>query len=152
MPLGADVWALAALPVFVLGIPWQCSLVAPRDLGPVGPSANTPKQEQATERVSSAPPPPAQTITLPEEAVLRAIDTGQPLFLRCWERAQRKEIGPIAGKVRLHLDLDENGRVMTVRSDSDSKVLSSCLSVVARRLPFPAPGQPAIVELPLLFR
>jgi hypothetical protein len=153
---GADVWAwFAAFPAFVLVIPWQCSLVAPpRDLGPVGPSASTPKQEVPMERVSSAPaaPPPARTVTLPDEVVVKVIDTSQQLFLRCWERAQRKEPGPIANKVRLHLDIDPQGRVMTVQSDSDSAVLSSCLAVVARRLPFPAPGEPAVVDLPLMFR
>jgi len=156
MRCGAEVRArFAAFPVFVLVIPWQCSLVAPpRDLGPVGPSASSPKQEAPMERVSSAPsvPPPAPTITLPDEVIVKAMDTGQQLFLHCWQRAQRKEPGPIGNKVRLHLDIDAEGRVMTVQSDSDSTVLSSCLAVVARRLPFPAPGQPAVVDLPLMFR
>jgi hypothetical protein len=155
MSFGADVWALLALPVWVLVIPWQCSLVAPPlDRGPVEVSAASPKTEDAVERVAPLPPapPPAPPVVLPEEVVVRAMDAGQPLFLRCWQRAQRKEIGPIGGKVRLHLEIDDQGHVTAARSDSESPVLASCLAVVARQLPFPAPGRPAVVELPLMFR
>ena len=153
---GAEVRArLLALPVFVLVIPWRCSLVAPqRDTGPVGPSAVSPKQEEPIGRIQAVPPPPqtASAITLPEEVVVKAMDAGQQAFLRCWARAQRIEVGPITDKVRLHLEIDDQGRVTDVRSDSDSLALSRCLGVVARRLPFPPPGQPAVVDLPLMFR
>src|ERR1043166_9329250 len=94
----------------------------------------------------------AGAVVLPEEGVVKAMDAGQPLFLRCWERAQRKEVGPIGSKVRLHLEIDDQGHVLAARSDTESPVLASCLAVVARRLPFPAPGQPAVVDLPLMFR
>jgi hypothetical protein len=154
MPVGADVRALLALPVWVL-IPWQCSLVAP-PLDPApGVSAVSPKTEEPLERVAPVPPavsPPARPMLLPEEVVVKAMDAGQPLFLRCWERAQRKEIGPIGSKVRLHLEIDEQGHVAAARSDTESPLLASCLAVVARRLTFPPLGQPAVVDLPLMFQ
>jgi hypothetical protein len=175
---GAELRArLAALPVFV--IPWQCSLVAPpRDMDPVEQaaitrreepiepaavpprredpverSAITPKREQPVERVPSPPlSPPERAITLPEEVVVKAMDAGHQAFLHCWARAQNSDAPPSGNKIRLHLDIDAHGRVSAVRSDTDSPKLAGCLAVVARRLPFPAPGQPAVVEVPLMFR
>jgi len=156
MVLGVDVRArLAALPVFVLVIPLRCSLVAPlRDSGAIGPSAASPKHEEPIERIAAVPPParPGPPIALADEAVVKAMDVGQQAFLHCWTRAQRSDLPPTSGKVRLHFELDEQGRVTAVSNDSDSPSLSRCLAVVARRLPFPAPGQPAVVDVPLMFR
>jgi hypothetical protein len=156
MWFGAEARArLAALPVFVLVVPWQCSLVAPlEDEGRAAPSAVTAKQEGPPGRVSIAPPhtPPVRVVTLPEEVVVKAIGVGQTAFLRCWARAQRTDPMLISTKVRLHLELDESGKVTTIQSDTESPTLASCLAVVARQLPFPAPGKPAVVDLPLMFR
>jgi hypothetical protein len=103
--------------------------------------------------VVTTPPrtPATRTITLADEVVVKAMAVGQPAFLRCWVRAQRIDALD-AAKVRLHLEIDAAGRVTASRSDSDSPTLSSCLSRVARQLPFPPPGQPAVVDLPLMFR
>jgi len=100
------------------------------------------------------PPAPrrASLATLPDEAVVKAIDAGQHAFLRCWVRAQRTEAKPIASKVRLHLELDEQGAVTVVDCDAASAALTRCLSLVARRLPFPAPGRAMSVDLPLMFQ
>lgn len=150
MWFGADAWVrLAALPVFV-AMPLRCSIVAPpRERA----SAVEPKQEAPASRVVSAPPrPPAShAIALPEEVVVRAVGAGQTAFLHCWARAQRSDAG-IATKVQLHVELDAGGTVIAASSDSDSPALSRCLAVVARHLPFPAPGQLAAVDLPLIFR
>jgi len=118
------------------------------------PSAANAKQEPPVGRVSSAPPrtPPSMMITLPEEVVVKAVGVGQPAFLSCWARAQRTDPVLISTKIHLHLEIDASGKVTSVRSDSDSPKLASCLAVVARQLPFPAPGKPAIVEMPLIFR
>jgi hypothetical protein len=83
--------------------------------------------------------------------VLKAIGLGQTQFLRCWAKAQQVDPG-LDTKVHLHLEIDAAGRVTSVQSDTESPTLARCLASVARRLPFPAPGQPAAVDLPLMFR
>jgi len=120
---------------------------------PPAPSAVIPKQEQPEPRIAAVPPPaPAvRAVTLPDAVVVQAIGAGQQAFLRCWARAQRSDAPPTADKVRLHLQIDEQGRVAAVSSDTDSPALERCLQVVARRLPFPPPGRPAIVDAPLIF-
>src|SRR5689334_15533034 len=133
-------------------LPLRCSMAAPpRD----EVSAVRPKQEAPAARVAATPPgpagPPARAIALPDEVVVRAVAAGQTAFLRCWARAQPVDVG-LATKVQLHVELDADGRVIAASSDSDSPALSRCLAVVARHLPFPAPGQLARVDLPLLFR
>jgi hypothetical protein len=121
---------------------------------PLAPSAVIPKQEQPEPRIPAVPPPAptVRAVTLPDEVVVQAIGAGQQAFLRCWARAQRSDTPPTADKVRLHLQIDEQGRVAAASSDSDSPALERCLQVVARRLPFPPPGHPAVVDVPLMFR
>jgi hypothetical protein len=113
----------------------------------------TPKQEQPEPRIAAVPPPapPVRAVTLPDEVVVQAVGAGQQAFLRCWARAQRSDAPPTADKVRLHLEIDDQGRVAAATSDTDSPALDRCLQVVARRLPFPPPGRPAVVDLPLMF-
>lgn len=156
MSFGAEARArLAALPVFVFVMPWQCSLAAPFEDGDrAAPPGVAAKQEAPPGRVSSAPPPapPVRAITLADEVVVKAVAVGQPAFLRCWARAQRTDPTLISTKVRLHLEIDESGKVMATQTDTDSPTLARCLAVVARQLPFPAPGQAAVVDLPLMFR
>jgi hypothetical protein len=152
---GAEVRArLAALPLFVLVLPWRCSLVVlPQDGGVEAPSAVHAKEEVATGRVQSAPPhaPTVKVTTLPEEVVLKVIRAGQGAFLSCWARAQRIDPVLSSTKVRLHVELDGSGKVILAQTDSDSPTLSTCLANVAHKLPFPAPGALAVVDLPLMF-
>jgi hypothetical protein len=179
MPFGADARGrLAVLPAFVLVVPFQCSLRAPvglapiarsaapsrqieppravnpprREPEPVGPSAATPKQEEPAPRIASVPPPPVRAATLPAAVVLAAMNPGQQAFIACWAHAQRSAEPPSSSKLQLHLELDDQGRVTAARSDSDSPALERCVARVARGLTFPAPGQPAVVDVPLLFR
>jgi hypothetical protein len=141
---GANAWALV-LPVLVT-TPLRCSLVPPSDGGrPFAP----PTTEEAP--ASPAPSEPRRA-TLPDEVVVRTMSAGQSAFLRCWSRAQLVDPPDIANKVRLHVELDATGAVTAVSSDSESPTLSRCIAVVARHLPFPAPGQPAVVDLPLIFQ
>jgi hypothetical protein len=129
-------------------------LAAPPPVASPAPSAVPPKQERPEPRVRAVPPPapPVRAVTLRDEVVVQAIGAGQQAFLRCWARAQRSDTPPTADKVRLHLEIDEQGRVAAATSDTDSPALDRCLQVVARRLPFPSPGRPAVVDLPLMFR
>jgi len=117
-------------------------------------SAVTPKQERAEARIAAVPPPAptVRAVTLPDAVVVQAIGAGQQAFLHCWARAQRSDTPPTADKVRLHLEIDDQGRVTAVTSDSDSPALARCLQLVARRLPFPPAGRPAAVDVPLMFR
>jgi hypothetical protein len=156
MCFGVEVWAQLVVSVVALVMPGWCSPLAPLE-GPdrAASSAVTPKQEAPPDRVASPPPrtpPPVRTITLADEVVVKAMAVGQTAFLRCWARAQRADPTLISTKVRLHLEIDEAGKVTATRSDTDSPALASCLAVVARQLPFPAPGQAAVVDLPLMFQ
>ena len=177
MLLGAEAWARAAIPAFAIATPLRCSFVAPqlpgdtglpRVIEPLSPavspelSAAQAKREDAPARVSSAAPrprrpaAPSEAIELPAEVVVRAVGGGQPAFLRCGARAPRLDAAQvatqIANKVRVRLEVDASGKVSSVQTDSESPVLARCMGVVARQLAFPAPGRPAVVDLPLIFR
>jgi len=91
-------------------------------------------------------------ITLPEEVVMKAMGTGQVQFLRCWTRAQRDDPGIDASKFGLNLEINAAGKVIAARSDTESASFERCLRRVALQLPFPAPGRPAVVNVPLMFR
>jgi hypothetical protein len=91
-------------------------------------------------------------ITLPEEVVMKVMGTGQVQFLRCWARAQRDDPALEASKVGLHLEINAAGKVIAARSDTESAPFERCLRRVALQLPFPAPGRPAVVNVPLMFR
>jgi len=171
---------LAVLPVFLV-IPWHCNLLPPpSDAGlgvpvafrasqapdpPAEPEPRSPapapvasavdaKAETIPGRVASVAPrvPTTRAVTLADEVVVKAISLGQPAFLRCWARAQRVDGIAGATKVKLHVELDARGTVVAAQCDSESPVLTSCLALVAHRLPFPAPGKPAVVDVPLMFR
>jgi hypothetical protein len=126
----------------------------PKDGGEAVPSAIHAKQEAAIGRVSNAPPhtPAAKLATLTDAVVVKVIGVGHIAFLRCWGLAQRTDPVLSSTKVRLHIELDPSGKVTAVESDSDSKTLSNCLARVARQLPFPEPGTPSVVDLPLIFQ
>jgi len=117
------------------------------------PATYEPKREDAPKRVAMQPPPPqpaVRRVMLPDEVVVRALGTGQALFLRCFKKAANED-GLRSAKVRLHLELDAMGRVTAASTDSDSELLDACLIRVGHMLPFPAPKQPAVVDLPLFF-
>jgi hypothetical protein len=162
MLLRAEAWARSAVPAFTIVMPLRCGFVAPQLPRDAGPSAAQAKREETPARVSSAAPRaqahtgPSEAIELPDEVVMRAVAAGQPAFLRCWARAQRIDgaqvATQIASKVRVRLEVDATGKVSSVQTDSESPVLARCLGVVARQLAFPAPGRPAVVDLPLIFR
>jgi hypothetical protein len=116
------------------------------------PATYEQKREDAPKRVAMqpSPQPAVRRVTLPDEAVVRALGTGQALFLRCFKKAATED-GLRSAKVRLHLELDAMGRVTAASTDSDSELLDACLIRVGHMLPFPAPKQPAVVDLPLFF-
>jgi hypothetical protein len=178
MPVGAAVrgW-FAVVPAFVFVMPWRCMATqspgtlaatqavvtrpspaapaAPREPDPPAPQA-MPKAEEPTERIAlvpaAAPRAQSPTLALADEVVVKAVASGHHAFLSCWTHARRSAEPPLEAKVRLHLEVDPEGQVTTATSNSDSPVLERCLAVVARGLRFPAPGQTATVDVPLLFQ
>jgi len=148
MSLGATTWIAGAL----LGsIPWRW--LPSFDLAPI--TTPPPRTEHAPERIPVTPPAPApaaRPITLPDEAILRALDPGKTAFLRCWKRALDADPLLDATKVRLHLELDASGAVTAVTHDAPSVKLGNCLAGVVRSLAFAAPGVPAVADVPLFFQ
>ncbi|MBX3157805.1 MAG: hypothetical protein KF773_17685 [Deltaproteobacteria bacterium] len=83
---------------------------------------------------------------------MRALDLGQPMFVRCFKKAHDADPTWASMKVKVSLEIDANGVVASVRSDAPDPALAACLARIARNLAFPAPGKAAVVELPLFFR
>jgi hypothetical protein len=135
--------------------PEPAAPAAPREPDPPAPQAMA-KAEEPTDRIALVPAgsPRAQspTLALADEVVVKAVASWHQAFLSCWTHARRSAEPPLEAKVRLHLEVDPEGQVTTATSDSDSPVLERCLAVVARGLRFPAPGQTATVDVPLLFQ
>jgi hypothetical protein len=152
---------LVGLPALALyAVPWQCSLVA-HELArpPVEPAAPPgPKQEHTAPRETIGPAarngkhdPALQRVLLAEEVILRALDVGRPGFVRCFKRATDDDPLLTSFKVKIRLELDDTGRVTSGTTDATT-TLGNCLLRVAFTLPYPAPGKPAFVELPLFYR
>src|SRR5882672_10925843 len=147
MRFGADAWGrLAVVPAFVLVLPWQCSLAPRSDTGLFGASAS-PTPEEPVPLPPDAPPrdlphdlPPAVSAAIPKQ------EQPGPRIPAAPPPAPPLRAVTLPDEVRLHLEIDEQGRVAAATSDSDSPALERCLQVVARRLPFPAPGRPAVVD------
>jgi hypothetical protein len=91
-------------------------------------------------------------VTVPDEVVVRALNTMQSAFVACFKRASRNDPLMGATRVKVHLELDPAGGVVVVQTDTDNWDLARCLTIVAKRLPFPPPGAPAVVDFPLFFR
>jgi len=165
---------LAAIPAVVLagGLPaWRCSLHAlPHELASLDLPApvatrplpvqafqtqTAPKHEERVTREQLRPPTPASPIkpfyTFPDHVIMHALGVGEHAFLRCFQRAQRRDPLLTAAKVQIHLELDASGAIVAAQSDATG-ALSNCLVGVARHLPWPAPGKHAVVDAPLFFR
>ncbi len=100
--------------------------------------------------VPPKPAPPADL--LPDEVVLRLLETGRAVFVRCFKKAIAADPTQLSFKVRLHVELDEAGTITVARSDATNPTLDACLSRSVRWLKFPATGRPAAAELPLFYR
>lgn len=110
--------------------------------------------EQPSPRVTTSPPPvpPRRVLQLPEAVVVRALDAARPAFVRCFERA--RTLDPTLGhlKVTLHADVDIDGVVLAARTDVAGELprLDRCLVAVTRGILFAAPGEAAVVDVPLM--
>ena len=89
---------------------------------------------------------------LGEELTLRVMDLGRSSFVRCFKRAMNNDPTVMDFKIRLRVELDVVGNVTTANTDSAVMTLNNCLVRTAYGLPFPAPGKPAVAEMPLFYR
>lgn len=106
--------------------------------------------EQRKQRVlDEAPKPPPER--MPDEVVVKVIEVGRAGFGRCFKKAS--DLDPYAAfKVRLHVELDPQGRVTTINTDTTNAALASCLVRVGSSLPYPMTGHTVVVDLPLFYR
>lgn len=136
-------------------IPWRCTQVVTVWRDPDRPTdmqRTTRPAEATTTRVSpgAADPPPKPTIQLADEVVLRALDERQASFMRCFERAQKLD-GIGRTEVMLHLEVDALGIVHAASNDAIDDRLRTCVTAVALHLVFSEPGQPVVLDVPILF-
>lgn len=96
--------------------------------------------------------PPVQPDTLPDEVVLRLIETGRAAFTRCFKKAIATDPTVVSFKVRVHVELAADGAFTSVTSDAIDTALGACLTRATRWLPFPASDRPVAVDVPLLYR
>lgn len=98
------------------------------------------------------PPPPPAVDTLPDEVVLRLLETGRAVFVRCFKKAIAADPTELSFKVRVHVELDAAGAITAARTDTTNPTLDACLARSVRWLKFPATGRPAAADLPLFYR
>jgi len=125
---------------------------APPPLPPAVPPA-APKTETSPPREVLEPPvPPVTTDTLPDEVVLRLIETGRAAFVRCFKKAVAADPLVVSFKVRIHVELDRDGAITSATADTSDTSLATCLTRAVRYLRFPASGRPVAADLPLFYR
>lgn len=120
----------------------------PRPYEPKTVEREAPREEL----VKPPPEPTVPRVLLPEEAIVRAMDVGRIAFVRCFKKAIDADPTVVSFKVRLHVELDPDGKITHTSTDAEDPDLSRCLERAAYRLPLPAPGQLGVVDLPLFYR
>jgi hypothetical protein len=115
-----------------------------------------PKQEiDLSRREPLTPPTPAPatpTGTLPDEVVLKLLESGRAVFARCFKQAVARDPFTVSFKVRVHVVLDASGTITSANADTTDPALAGCLVRGARWLRFPVSGRPIAVDLPLFYR
>jgi hypothetical protein len=135
-------------------LPWRLIIDnVEAQFGQPSPPAKTEKPvERETLKPPDPPPAPAPRMRLGEELTLRVADLGRASFVRCFKKAIDADPTVTDFKVKLHVELDVVGNVTAASADSKVQALDNCLVRAAYGLPFPAPGKPAVVDLPLFYR
>ena len=130
--------------------PVKREMITEPPLGLPGPKLD----EVPVKRETLAPPKPAAlpTARLPDEVVMRLLETGRAAFVRCFKKAIAADPTELSFKVRLRVELDDNAAITGAHTDSPNPVLDACLSRSAAWLKFPAAGKRVVVELPLFYR
>ena len=112
-----------------------------------------PKAEDPARRETLAPPArPAPHDRLPDEVVIKLLETGRAAFVRCFKKAVQNDPTTISFKVRVRVELDSDGAITTANADTTDTALAGCLVRALGWLKFPASGKSVAVELPLFFR
>jgi hypothetical protein len=141
---------------FLVTIPWRwlpSFEVGPLERETEKAAAPIEKHERAPERTTLTPTPaPARVAVIPDEVVLRTLESGRSAFLGCWKRALKADPMLDAMKIKLRVEIDEFGQVLSVTHDSTSEKLGNCLSGVARSLSYALPPARAVAEFPLFFQ
>jgi hypothetical protein len=109
-------------------------------------------EERVARRSPAEPRPPLPSDTLPDEVVLRLLETGRGAFVRCFKKAVDQNPIDRSLKVKLHVELDANGELKRASTDATTTALDICLARIVGALQFPASGKPITVEMPLFYQ
>ncbi len=134
--------------------------VVPPPLAPAAPPLPPPAVPPAAPKTETSPPrealepavPPGTVDTLPDEVVLRLIESGRAAFVRCFKKAVAADPLVVSFKVRVHVELDVDGAISRATADTSDTALATCLTRAVRYLRFPASGRPVAADLPLFYR
>ena len=108
--------------------------------------------ERLVRETPAEPRRPSPTDTLPDEVIMRLLETGRTAFVRCFRKAIAEDPTELSFKVKLHVELDANGTIMTAKSDASDSKLDACIVRMAHYLKYPASGKPVAAEMPLIYR
>jgi hypothetical protein len=109
--------------------------------------------EIPVQREPHAPPkPPSPEERLPDEVVMRLLESGRAVFVRCFKKAFAADPLEPSFKVRLRVELDAAGAITSATTDAANKTLDACLTRSAGWVKFPASGRRIVVDLPLFYR
>ncbi|HEY5925184.1 MAG TPA: hypothetical protein VIV11_26055 [Kofleriaceae bacterium] len=123
---------------------------------PLVPPAGPKTEPDLSRRETLAPPapiapkPPADR--LPDDVVLKLIETGRAAFVRCFKKAVHADPTVLSFKVRVHVELDGDGAIRVATADTTDTELGGCLVRALGWLRFPASGRLVAVDLPLFYR
>jgi hypothetical protein len=120
---------------------------------PLVPPAQ-PKTEIVNRRETLAPTAPAEQPAerLPDDVVVRLLDTGRAAFVRCFKKAAAADPSVGSFKVRIRVELDADGAITGTSADTTDSALAGCLTRATGWIRFPASGKRVVVELPLFYR
>ena len=140
------------------------------EVQPPAPKAKEPNREMLKEpplvppigpKVEDGPRPREQVApreprpmfdTLPENVVLELLETYRASFVRCFKLAIKRDPLTSSFKVKVHVELDYEGAIMSTKSDAIDQELGACLVRATGWMKFPASGKPVAVDLPLFYR
>lgn len=96
--------------------------------------------------------PGASRARLPDEVVMRLLESGRAVFVRCFKKAYEADATVVSFKVHVYVETDATGVLTSARADTPNAVLATCLTRAAGYLRFPASDGPVAVDLPLIYQ